>query len=41
VRGPVTRLRLPRSGHVATLDLDAPLLTARVVAWVTARLRPL
>lgn len=39
VCGPVERLRLPRSGHVATLDLDAPMLIDAVVTWVDARLR--
>lgn len=33
VAGPVTRLELERSYHVATLDLDAPLLRERTVAF--------
>jgi carboxylesterase len=42
VAGRVERLRLPRSGHVATLDLDAPLLIDAVLDFVRARLdRPM
>jgi carboxylesterase len=39
VSGPVERLSLPRSGHVATLDLDAALLVERVCGFVTTCLR--
>ena len=38
VSGPVERLRLPRSGHVATLDLDAPMLIDAVLDWVSRAL---
>ena len=38
VQGPVERLRLPRSGHVATLDLDAPMLIDATVEWVSRAL---
>jgi carboxylesterase len=38
VRGEVTRLRLPRSGHVATLDVDAPALTGATVEFVSRAL---
>ncbi len=33
--GPVTRLRLPRSGHVACRDLDRHLLAAEITDWLT------
>lgn len=36
VSGPVTRLLLPRSKHVACLDLDRDLLAARLLAWLDA-----
>ncbi len=32
--GPVTRLRLPNSGHVACRDLDRQLLTAEIADWL-------
>jgi carboxylesterase len=38
VGGEVERLLLPRSGHVATLDVDAPLLIEAVLDFVRARL---
>jgi hypothetical protein len=31
---PVTRLRLPRSAHVAALDLDRELLCTELLAWL-------
>jgi len=40
VRGPVERIRLPRSGHVATLDLDAPVLIETTLEWVSRALSP-
>jgi len=36
VRGPVERVWLEESYHVATLDNDAPLIESRVVAFVTS-----
>ncbi len=36
VSGPVERIMLEESYHVATLDNDAPLIEARTVAFVTA-----
>jgi carboxylesterase len=38
VTGPVERQRLPRSGHVATLDLDAPMLIDAIVDFVSRAL---
>jgi carboxylesterase len=38
VRGPVERLRLARSGHVATLDLDAPMLVDATREFVSRAL---
>jgi carboxylesterase len=38
VGGEVERLLLPRSGHVATLDVDAPLLIEAVLDFVRAHL---
>ncbi len=32
--GPVTRLRLPNSGHVAALDLDHELLQTELLTWL-------
>ena len=32
--GPVTRLRLPNSGHVAALDLDRDLLCRELLTWL-------
>jgi carboxylesterase len=34
VQGPVRRLRLPNSGHVAALDLDHELLIATLLGWL-------
>lgn len=34
VRGPVTRLRLPNSAHVAALDLDRDLLCHELLSWL-------
>lgn len=34
--GPVTRLQLPNSGHVACRDLDRRLLTAEIADWLHA-----
>ena len=34
LRGPVTRLRLARSGHVACRDLDRHLLAAEIIDWL-------
>ncbi len=34
VSGPVTRLRLPNSGHVAALDLDRELLCRELLTWL-------
>ena len=33
-RGPVTRLHLPNSGHVAALDLDRELLCEQLLTWL-------
>lgn len=33
-RGPVTRLRLPNSGHVAALDFDRQLLSHTLLTWL-------
>lgn len=35
VPGPVTRLRLPRSGHVACRDLDRHDVAAGIIDWLT------
>ena len=32
--GPVTRLRLPNSGHVGALDLDRDLLCRELLTWL-------
>jgi esterase/lipase len=34
--GPVTRLHLPNSGHVAALDLDRELLARELLTWLAA-----
>ena len=34
VAGPVTRLRLPNSAHVAALDLDAEQLCMKLLTWL-------
>lgn len=34
--GPITRLRLPNSGHVACRDLDRQRLTAEIAEWLDA-----
>ena len=34
--GPVTRLRLPNSGHVAALDFDRDLLCRELLTWLAA-----
>ncbi|MCU1396054.1 MAG: esterase [Ilumatobacteraceae bacterium] len=36
VAGPVTRVHLPNSGHVAALDLDRQLLCRELLSWAAA-----
>ena len=40
VSGPVTRLRLPNSAHIAALDLDRDLLCHELLTWLQALTPP-